>query len=900
MRGQANVSLEITGTGDRIDLGTDASFVSGITKVSFADGTIWSAATLAAMAFTATNGDDVVYGTGASESLEGGFGDDRLHGLDGDDILSGSAGADWLFGGEGNDIYRIGIGDGLDRVSDSGGTLDVLEFTSGIAPDDISVEQSSDGLDLILRVAGTDQRVRIENALTSGRIEQVRFADGTNWTVADLLARASTAGADILTGDAEANILAGGQGADSLSGLGGNDVYRYARGGGRDTIDENAGSTSDTLEIAGYELADLAISRLTAEGDDIVIRFAQSGDEIVIRDALASGNRGIERILLADSDIVLGLPEIRSAVVAHQQSSGADWIIGTIGNDIISGGTGDDIISGFGGVDTFIFRSGDGKDRIEGFSSDADIVRLEGLNPTDIANAVRGGPDSLDLVINFVGGSDRIVLTNALAAGNALNIQFSDGTIWNLAAMRARALSGIDTGASDKAYGFDGADNFAARAGDDLLAGAAGSDAYAFGRGSGNDTVHDDSTSTGTSDTVTILDFTSEEASVTRLFRGSESVVISFGSSATDSLTIVDALALDGRGIETIRFADGVEWTKTTMRGLVDNHAPTAADDGYYSITTGLPITIRATDLLRNDLDADGDPLRIVAVDGGANGVATFDAQGNIVFTATGGFYGATTLTYTLSDGRNAFDTAEVDIRVRPVATAREDRGFTVAEDGSLAIRVERLLSNDLDGDRMIVGQVYGAIGGTAALSSDGNITFTPNANYNGVAEFSYLANTPEGGRADAKVYINVTAVNDAPVAFNDGTISGTEGVALAIDPRSLTANDRDIDGDVLTIQSVISNANVSVSLNADGMIQVSPREYYWGNAWFDYVVSDAAGVTATARVNLYFAPVNDAPIAVGDRITTTQLGGPILEDNPIVLNALAQEIDGPMATHCG
>ena len=238
----------------------------------------------------------------------------------------------------------------------------------------------------------------------------------------------------------------------------------------------------------------------------------------------------------------------------------------------------------------------------------------------------------------------------------------------------------------------------------------------------------------------------------------------------------------------------------------------------------------------------------------------TINAQGNIVFTANGSFYGPASLSYTISDGRNAFDAAAVDIRIRPVATAIDDSGFTVAEDGSITIRVERLLSNDLDGDRMIVGQVYGAKNGTVSLSSDGNISFTPNANFNGLAEFSYLANTPEGGAANAKVTINVTAVNDAPVARNDATIAGTEGVTMEIDPLALIANDSDVDGDILTIQSVISNPDIAVSIGANGMISVRPRDYFWGNTHFDYVVKDPSGATSTARVNLYFAPVNDAP----------------------------------------
>ena len=101
------------------------------------------------------------------------------------------------------------------------------------------------------------------------------------------------------------------------------------------------------------------------------------------------------------------------------------------------------------------------------------------------------------------------------------------------------------------------------------------------------------------------------------------------------------------------------------MRELLDNRAPVAAADGYYLVITNQSLTIRAVDLLRNDLDADGDTIRIVAVDGGANGVATFNAQGDIVYTAIGGFAGATTLTYTIGDGRPGFAQAEIDVRVR-------------------------------------------------------------------------------------------------------------------------------------------------------------------------------------------------------------------------------------------
>ncbi len=389
-------------------------------------------------------------------------------------------------------------------------------------------------------------------------------------------------------------------------------------------------------------------------------------------------------------------------------------------------------------------------------------------------------------------------------------------------------------------------------------------------------------------------DLASTDAEVSRIYRGSDTVVISFTSSPGDSVTIIDALANDRRGVESYQFSDGVVWTRETIRALLDNRAPVANDDGFWSVLTGQPLTIKASDLLRNDFDADGNTIRIVSVDAGEAGTATLNASGDIVFTATNGFWGATTLRYTITDGNNAFAEADVDVRVRPIAEARDDSGFTVAEDGFLTIRVERLLSNDLDGDRMIIGQVFGAVGGTVSLSSDGNIGFTPAANFNGAASFHYVGNTPEGGRAEGVVHIDVTPVNDAPVARNDSGFVTAEGSAFTIAPATLLANDTDIDGDVLRVASVVSNANLVVVLGDDGLIHVTPRPYFWGTTTFDYVISDGAGGTSTAHATVIVTPVNDPPEAVADLITTDE-GQPIYEDNPTVINCdtlLANDIE--------
>ncbi|HVJ01429.1 MAG TPA: calcium-binding protein, partial [Sphingomonas sp.] len=895
--GLATFALEIVGTGDRIDFGTPAAADMGIQTVRFVDGTVWTAATLLAMAQAASAGDDRIPGTTGADVLTGGSGDDTLDALGGNDILNGGTGFDRLLGGAGDDEYRYALGDGFDVISDGAGA-DTLVFAAGISVADIRVEQVRDGSAMVLVIGDNQGRVTIDQALGAGRIETVRFADGTVLTHADLLARVATNGDDTLFGDGDANVLAGKLGDDFLSGGGGDDSYRFARGDGRDTIQDNAASTADRVEIAGYAASELRFVRRAGSMNDLIVSFADAGDELILLDSLG-GNAGIETIVLTDTGETLSLADIGARLLADASSDGDDVIQGTAGADTITGGKGSDLLVGEGGNDIYVYRRGDGDDRIDAFGSGQDEVRLADYRLADVVSAVRAGPDSDNLVIVFAGAGDRLILRDALGSANgsstSLVVRFADGTVWDRSAMRARAIGDAQSSGNDNVYGFDGADSFANGAGNDRLIGAAGSDAYNFARGNGNDTIEDLSTAGGNLDTVRFLDFASTEATVERLFRGSDSVVIRFASSPADSLTIVDALALDSRAIESYTFSDGVTWSRDTMRALLDNRAPIATDDGFYTVITGQQLVISATEILRNDFDADGDPLRIVAVDAGDNGIASLDAQGNVLFTATGGYAGPVNIRYTLSDGRNAFGEGGIDVRVRPVATAVADTGFTVAEDQYLTIRVERLLSNDLDGDRMIVGQVYGAKNGTVSLSSDGNIAFTPNADFTGQAEFTYVANTPEGGRAEAKVFITVTPVNDAPVAVNNGGFVTAEGTAFDIDPAALLANDRDVDGDRLTITGLISSASVEASFNPDGTIRVTPRDYYWGNAYFDYVVTDAAGVTATARVSINVTPVNDAPEPGADRFELTEAGGPILEDNPIVIGTdrlLGNDID--------
>ncbi|AVX03475.1 iron-regulated protein FrpA [Maritalea myrionectae] len=834
-----------------------------------------------------------------SQSTDGD--DPSITGFAGDDEFDGGAGNDTIVGAGGNDTYFYSRGDGNDLIIDDAGEQDAINF-SGVDPSSVIVRKSvGNDLELIISEsfedAGDGGRIIVRNSFQAGGeagIERVVFDDAANtvWTRDQFETLATrniaTIGDDRLTGTAGADVMAGLAGNDLLIGGQGDDVYRFVKGDGQDRL-RDAGDGVDTVEIVGFSLSELEFARRGRDGSDLIIRTNNSDEITIINGLLADSPDTIENFVIVDDGISLSFDDVMANLVLGQPNESDNQIIGTDGDDKISGFEGVDLLLGGAGDDEYLWRAGDGDDRIVDNGSDLnDLVVLSDTQSTELVWARRSPANGDDLVLRFSGARDRLTIVDSLNPGHAgiEEIEFADGIFWQWADMRAAVMQFAGTSDAETIRGFDGDDLVVGRQGDDLLIGGAGDDTYHFGAGDGNETIDDQSTSM--LDRLEITDLLSSEASVERLFKGSETLVIRFAGNVSDSITIKSALSETGEGIETLAFADGVEWTRETLLARLENSLPTAVDDGIYTVKREQTLILSAEELLRNDFDPDGDILQIIAVDGGENGIAQIDGDGNIAFTGQSSFTGPTTFTYTASDGLGGFSTGRVSVRVSPPASARDDFGFEVDEDGYLTIDTVRLLSNDADGDRMIISQVFDAQNGSASLSSNGQISFTPTDDYNGLASFKYVANTPEGGRTEAIVYINVRAQNDAPIAFDDLGYTTDEDVVFSIDTSELLANDIDIDGDALNVTGVFSNEHLQVELTDDGVILVTPTAFFFGDASFEYMVSDTDGEVATATVGVYVNPVNDVPEPQNDALT-------IDEDNPYLFNAdelLANDIE--------
>ncbi|MBC7951184.1 MAG: cadherin-like domain-containing protein, partial [Rhodospirillaceae bacterium] len=406
---------------------------------------------------------------------------------------------------------------------------------------------------------------------------------------------------------------------------------------------------------------------------------------------------------------------------------------------------------------------------------------------------------------------------------------------------------------NDSIYGLDGNDTLNGGAGNDYIDGGNGTDT--LNGGAGRDTLvggGGDTLDGGTEFDTAVFSGTFASYTMT--------------TNANGSLTVCNIAT--GKTTTLVR-VEAIQFSDQTVRYI--NQGPVAEADSL-TTTEDTALVIAPATLLGNDTDLDGDTLTITSV-GDAVGGSVAIVDGNIVFTPTANFNGAASFSYTVTDGFGGTSTAIAAVAVSavndgPVAVADS---LTTTEDNALVIAPATLLGNDsdLDGDTLTITSVSDAVGGSVAIV-DGNVVFTPTANFNGAASFSYTVTDGQGGISTAIATVAVSAVNDGPVAEAD-SLTTTEDTALVIAPATLLGNDTDLDGDTLTITSVSTPFwHASVAL-VNGNVVFTPSNNYQGQTTFYYTISDGHGGTATGSAVVVVTPVNDAPIAVNDSLTTVE-----------------------------
>lgn len=285
------------------------------------------------------------------------------------------------------------------------------------------------------------------------------------------------------------------------------------------------------------------------------------------------------------------------------------------------------------------------------------------------------------------------------------------------------------------------------------------------------------------------------------------------------------------------------------------NDAPTASGT---AISTNEDSAISGT--LPAASDADGETVSYAKATDPGNGSVTVNGDGTYTYTPNPDYHGPDSFTYTVSDGNGDSHTYTVSITVLPLNDMPDAAAdtLTTAEDTALVIEPSTLLANDTDaeGNTLVIQSVQDASNGTVAIVN-GKIVFTPAADFNGVASFTYTVSDGQGGTDTATVTVNVTAVNDVPNATNASITTDEDTPAGGILPAA-----SDADGDIVIYAKLTDPAHGTVVVNADGSYVYTPATDYHGSDSFSYTVSDGNGGSNTYTVNLTVNPVNDAPVA--------------------------------------
>ncbi|WP_171032350.1 tandem-95 repeat protein, partial [Polaribacter aestuariivivens] len=350
-----------------------------------------------------------------------------------------------------------------------------------------------------------------------------------------------------------------------------------------------------------------------------------------------------------------------------------------------------------------------------------------------------------------------------------------------------------------------------------------------------------------------------------------------------------------------------------TVTGV--NDAPVANPDTDTTPEDTQLSVSAANGLIKNDLDPDGTPLTLTqfVVNGTSyaagttvtltEGSLTVNGDGSYTFNPAKDYVGTVPqVTYTVTDGVEIATTTlditvtgvnDAPIAVNDSATTLEDTPVTIANitgndtdddtvDPSTVVLIDP--NNPANTGNSSTPLVISGVG-TYTVDNLGNVTFTPESNFNGSADINYTVKDNDGlvTSTPAKISIAVTPVNDVPIVVADVN-STTEDTPLTVSSANgVLANDSDVEGTLLTVLEFTINGTDypagtiatitegTLEINSDGSYTYTPALDFVGSVpQVTYTVSDGVSIASTT-LDITVTGQNDAPVAVDNSETTVQ-----------------------------
>ncbi len=496
-------------------------------------------------------------------------------GNDLDNVLTGNSAANALTGGQGNDTYVLSAGDTV-------------------------VELAGEGIDTVQTGSSVTLEANVENLTVTGSA---------------LLTGTGNELDNVLQADGSISVLAGGDGNDTylIGPNGDDDILVETSTGGIDTAiaahNYRLPANIENLTVLDPRVPDFETFSLIPYGSPgiVVTGYGNDLDNTIIggrannvldggvgADTLIGGAGDDTYVVDHPNDVVVeqaneGVDTVQSsvtytlsAVIENLTLTGTASINGTgnaltndmRGNDasnVLDGGAGDDGFQGLGGADTYLFGRGADSDTVFDFSvaGEVDTIQLASdVAPADIEVYRR----DFSLVLVIPDTTSEIILGSFFDQPEYAQkqVRFADGTVWNEAELRARAVDGgpiFGTTGNDTLSGGAGHRVLIGNAGNDILTGGNWDDVlYGDAQSSGLQVFGDDTLIGGAGDD-TLIDFRgmnlfSGGAGNDTLVLGTGVDTVLFGRGSG-----IDAVTLDNSGsdLDIIQMAAGISPADVVM-----------------------------------------------------------------------------------------------------------------------------------------------------------------------------------------------------------------------------------------------------------------------------------------------------------------------------------------------
>lgn len=304
------------------------------------------------------------------------------------------------------------------------------------------------------------------------------------------------------------------------------------------------------------------------------------------------------------------------------------------------------------------------------------------------------------------------------------------------------------------------------------------------------------------------------------------------------------------------------EFSEATATVFVDD-IPVANDDDK-DINTG---NNRLIDVLANDSGLGNEPITVDIISAPSGGSASFNGS-QVAYSSNSGFGGDDEFTYRITDADGDTAEATVTLFVDDIPSASFDFRVTTKNN---PVTIDVLADDSGLGNGIASLTITSPSNGTASVTSDNRVTYSPIGNFLGTDEFTYTITDTDGDSSSATVRV---FVDDRPVAVDDSVVlnSGTTSNV------NVLSNDGGL-GDTPVSVSIISAPANGTATVSGGTISYTPDIGFNGNDQLNYRVTDADG---DSDIGTLFIVIDDTPALVDQPSLVTPL------NTPLVVNLIA------------